>query len=153
MICFPNGNHQSISSVCRQHHFPVFGVSSVFSRHPLFPCCHFEHQCLGVSGSISIASSRLGGPLLSSSARGTTVDQRSGGRKEQRVLFSLRCRGAVLAGGTAGRSPLLKARTPCCSPLAWQVSFLPGSSLMIARFWFQWHQFTSSTLRETTSRR
>lgn len=42
--------------------------------------------------------------------------------------------------------PRRKARTPWCSPLVWQVSFLPGSSFIMARFWFQWHQFTSSTL-------
>lgn len=145
--------------------FPCLVFPVCFSRHPLFPCCHFDpwhrraaardvcrRQCLGVSGSISMARSRLWGPLLSSSARGTTVDQRSGG--EERAEGFLQSVGdTTWAGGTAGRSPLLKALTPCGSPLAWQVSFLPGSSLIIARFWFQWHQFTSSTLRKTTRRR
>lgn len=37
-----------------------------------------RHQCLGVSGSISITKSRGLGPLLSSTTLGTTVDQRSG---------------------------------------------------------------------------
>lgn len=57
-------------------------------------------------------------------------------------LFACEC----IHESTARLSPLLRALTLCCSPFTWQVSFLPGSSLMIARFWFQWHQFTSSTL-------
>lgn len=65
-----------------------------------------RRQCLVVRGSISTTRSRGRGPLLNSTTRGTTVDQRS----------------------------LLKPLTLCCNPLAWQVSFLPGSSLIIARF-------------------
>lgn len=47
-----------------------------------------RRQCLGVSGSISITRSRGRGPLLNSTTRGTTVDQRSGGGwKEERLSF------------------------------------------------------------------
>lgn len=114
----------------------------------------YRRQCLGVNGSISSTRSRGRGPLLNSMARGTTVDQRS--EWEQKKGFSSICMNNFgwkymhlsvnLFINTVRISPLLKTLTLCCNPLAWQVSFLPGSSLIIARFWFQWHQFTSSTL-------
>lgn len=47
------------------------------------------HHCLAVSGSISSTRSRGRGPLLSSTARGTTVDQRSPGDKKKKVFFHL----------------------------------------------------------------
>lgn len=106
-------------------------------------------QCLSVSGSISITEGR--GPLLNSTTRGTTVDQRSARElKGQRLgTFAGRrnsCIWTEIHLNTGRVLPRLKARTLWCSPLVWQVSFLPGSSFIIARFWFQWHQFTSSTL-------
>lgn len=89
---------------CRVISLMLMALCSLLTRRTAEVIC--RRQCLGVSGSISITRSRCCGPLLNSTTRGTTVDQRS----------------------------LLKALTLCCKPLAWQVSFLPGSSLIIARF-------------------
>lgn len=121
-------------------------------------CPHWPHgpqqewcqrcRCLGVSVSASAApsrSQRAAGPCSTPPPGGPRW---TSGLEGKQKVFGFICRNGQKKGKENSETvvPLLKARTLWCSPLVWQVSFLPGSSFIMARFWFQWHQFTSSTL-------
>lgn len=130
---------------------PGFSVFSVVWRHPSL-CYHFNPT----QSSQSVPGrQRLHLYHQVTVVRTLTQLQRPRDHRGPAVWMGKPSRGlsSVHVSFRARLSPLLRALTPCCSPLAWQVSFLPGSSLIIARFWFQWHQFTSSTLKKTTGHR